>query len=188
MHLRSVLFPLCAAAAAAGCSMPSGESERQEAAKIEAAERAAAAHAADHGKAGAAGKAEEGRLSIKAPGVDIAIAVPDAMRGRAGVDANSEVLPPGAQVSGVHVQGDGGDRTQGRDSVELRFVAAEPVDRVAAWYRDPARREHFTIGEARREGAAVVLAGTNADGAPISVRLTPREGGTDGRLVLVDRD
>jgi hypothetical protein len=183
MRPRSILFSLCAGAISA-CSMPSGESERQEAAKAEAAERAAAAD----GKAGAEGKAEEGRLSIQAPGVDIAIAVPDAMRGRARADANSDVLPPGAQVSGLHVQGDGGDRSKGRDSVELRFTSTQSPQQVAGWYRDPARRGHFTIGEARREGEAVVLAGTHADGAPISVRLSPRDGGTDGRLVLVDRD
>jgi hypothetical protein len=183
MRPRSILFPLCAAVAGA-CSLPSGESERQEAAKAEAAERAAAAN----GKAGAEGKAEEGRLSIKAPGLDIAFTAPEQLRGRARANSDNEVLPPGAQVSGLHVQGDGGDRTQGRDSVELRFTSTQPPEQVAGWYRDPARREHFTISEARREGEAVVLAGTHADGAPISVRLSPRDGGTDGRLVLVDRD
>jgi hypothetical protein len=163
--------------------MPSGESERQEAAKQEAAERKAAEQ-----KAGADGKAEEGRLSIQAPGVDIAINVPDVMRGRARADADSEVLPPGAQVSGLHVQGDGGDRAQGRDSVELRFASGQSVEEVAAWYRDPARRAHFTIQDVRREGGAVVLTGANKEGAPMTVRLTGRQGGTDGRLVLVDRD
>ena len=179
--MRPRALIVCAAALAAGCSMPSGESERQEAAKHEAAERV---------KAGAEGKAEEGRLSIQAPGVDIAINVPDAMRGRARADTDSDVLPPAAQVSGLHVQGDGGDRAAGRDSVELRFASAEPPERVAAWYRDPARREKFTIESARREGSAIVLAGASRDGGPMTVRLAPAAGGTgtDGRLILVDRD
>ena len=173
-------FVLACAAVAAGCSMPSGEDERREADNQIAAQV----------NAGAEGKAEEGRLSIKAPGIDIAISVPDAMRSRARAGADSDVLPPGAQVSGLHVQGDGGNRAIGRDSVELRFGAAEPVEQVVAWYRDPARRRHFTISGARREGDAVVLAGTGADGGgPMTVRLAPRAGGgTDGRLVLVDRD
>lgn len=170
---------LCCAAAAAACSMPSGESERREAAKQEAAEQV---------KAGAEGKAEEGRLSIRAPGIDIAINVPDAMRSRARAGTDSDVLPPGAQVNGLHVQGDGGDATA-RDSVELRFVSPEPPERVAAWYRDPARREDFSISAARREGGEIVLSGVSHDGGPMTVRLTAGTGaGTDGRLILVDRN
>ena len=181
MRVLKASLPFCAAAAAAGaCSMPSGEGERREADN---------AMAARQEKAGAEGKAEEGRLSIQAPGVDIAINVPDAMRGRARADTDSDVLPPDAQVSGLHVQGDGGDRARGRDSVELRFTAAEPPDRVAGWYRDPARRDHFTIAEARREGNVLVLAGASRDGGPMTVRLSAGAGGgTDGRLILVDRD
>jgi hypothetical protein len=180
--MRLAAFPVCAAAAvaAAGCSMPSGESERQEAAKQEANEQV---------KAGAEGKAEEGRLSIKAPGIDIAINVPESMRRRARADTDSDVLPPGAQVSGLHVQGDGGDRTAGRDSVELRFASAEPPERIAAWYRDPARRGDFSISGARREGAVIILTGASNDGGPMTVRISPGAGtGTDGRLILVDRD
>ncbi|HYJ30322.1 MAG TPA: hypothetical protein VEW25_08285 [Allosphingosinicella sp.] len=177
MAFPKASITLCAAAAAA-CSMPSGDSERRE-----------ADNRMEQAKAGAEGKAEEGRLSIKAPGVDIAINVPDAMRGRARADTDSDLLPPGSQVSGLHVQGDGGDRQQGRDSVELRFSSVEPPQRVAAWYRDPARREHFTISEARREGDAIVLTGASQDGGPVTVRLSPGAGaGTDGRLILVDRD
>ena len=147
------------------------------------------ANAAQASRPAAEGKAEEGRLSIKAPGVDIAINVPDAMRDRARAGADSELLPPGAAVSGIHIAGDGGDRNAGRDSVELRFVSDQPPEQVAAWYRDPARRPDFTIAAARREGEAIVLEGANSDGGgPLVVRLSPRRSGTDGRLVLVDRD
>jgi len=178
MAFARLAISLGAAAAAAACSMPSGESERRE-----------ADNRLEQAKAGADGKAEEGRLSIRAPGVDIAINVPDAMRGRARADSDSDLLPPGTQVSGLHVQGDGGDRAQGRDSVELRFTSPQPPDRVAAWYRDPARREHFTIAAAGREGGVIVLTGASKDGGPITVRLSPGTGvGTDGRLILVDRD
>lgn len=170
-----------AAAALAGCSFPSGESERREADNQIAAARAAA---------GAEGKAEEGRLSIQAPGVDIAISVPEAMRSRARAGADSDVLPPGAQVSGLHVQGDGGAGGTGNDSVEMRFISPQAPAEIAAWYRDPARHAHFRIDGARREGGEIVLSGTNArSGGAIVARLGARAGGgTDGRLVLVDRD
>lgn len=177
MALRWVAV-LAGAGALGACEMPSGETDRQEVANEIAAAQVNAL---------AEGKAEEGRLSIKAPGVDIAINVPEEMRSRARADADSEVLPPDAQVSGLHVEGDGG--RGGGDSVELRFSTAQPVDQVVAWYRDPARREHFTISDARREGEETVLSGNNADGGgPLTVRLRAGPSGTDGRLILVGRD
>ena len=140
-------------------------------------------------KAGAEGKAEEGRLSIKGPGVDLAINVPDALRGRVQVDADGGIMPPGAAVSGMHVQGDGGDEGGGRDSVELRFTVPEAPERVVAWYRDPARTRDFSVATARREGEEILLSGTSREGGPFTVRLGARPGGgTDGRLVLVDRN
>ncbi|HEX8643083.1 MAG TPA: hypothetical protein VF702_04130 [Allosphingosinicella sp.] len=172
------LVSIAAAAALAGCDMPpSGEGERREAANQMAAERA---------RAGAEGKAEEGRISIQTPGVDIAINVPDSVRGRAHANVRSELLPPGSRASGLHVQGS--DGAAGGDSVELRFAVDRPPAEIAAWYRDPARAPNFTIASAAREGNAIVLAGTSREGGPIHVRLMPRGSGTDGRLVSADRD
>lgn len=170
-----------ATAALGACSFPSGEAERQE-----VANQIAEARAASAGK----GKAEEGRVSIEAPGVDIAISVPDAVRGRARAGTNSNVLPPDAQLSGLHIQGDGGAGGAGHDSVEMRFVSAQAPAEVAAWYRDPARHEHLEIDSAAREGEEIVLTGTNKEsGGAIVARLRARAGGgTDGRLVLMDRD
>ena len=176
------VFLLSAAAAAAACDLPpSGESERQEAANQMAAERRRAG-------AGAEGKAEEGRLSIKAPGIDIAIAVPDAVRDRAQANVESEFLPPGSRARGIHVEGDGGNHAAGRDSVEIRFTAPQPPAEVARWYNDPARRPKFAISGAEQAEGEQVLTGTTKDGAPMRVHLAARGTATDGRLVLVDRD
>jgi hypothetical protein len=158
--------------------MPSGETERQEAAEQEAAEQ---------GKAAAEGKAEEGRLSVKGPGLDVAITVPDAMRGQARANIESAILPPDAEGRGIHVE-NGGQRGAGRDSVEIRFSVPRPPADVAAWYRDPARRQQFTIAQMARDGNALVLTGTSRQGGPITVRLAPAAGGTDGRLLLVERE
>jgi hypothetical protein len=170
---------ICAAAAAACDLPPSSEAEKAEAANQMAAEQQ---------RAGAEGKAEEGRLSIKAPGIDIAIEVPDAVRDRAQANVRSEFLPPGSRVRGFHVQGDGGNHAAGRDSVEIRFTAPQPPSDVVGWYNDPARRPKFTISGAERAEGEQVLTGTTAEGAPVRVHLAARGTGTDGRLVLVDRD
>jgi hypothetical protein len=105
-------------------------------------------------------------------------------------DSNSQMLPPGVQIGGVHVQGNGSEGGSGGDgTVELTFSSAQGPERLAAWYRDPARRQHFTIASDAREGAAFVLGGTTSEnGGRFTLRLSPRHGGgTDGRLLVSDR-
>jgi len=139
--------------------------------------------------ASAAGKAEEGRFTVSAPGFNMSIDVPEGLRDN-DMDDNNDLLYPGAQFGGIHIQGSP-ERSAGggqRGSVELRFTTADAPDRVAAWYRDPARGENFTIQSAGREGNAFVFAGTGRrDNDRFALRVTPRSGGgSEGRLVLSD--
>ena len=56
----------------------------------------------------AEGKAEEGQFSIKAPGLDLKLNIPDAIQQRATIDSDSEILYPGATLAGMHVEAGGG--------------------------------------------------------------------------------
>ena len=144
--------------------------------------------ATPNANASAEGKAEEGQLSIDAPGFEMKIDIPEGMERQAGIDDDSGVIYPNSTFSGIHVQGgDGG--AEGEGEVELRFASNDAPDRVAAWYRDAARSADFSVGSARREAQAIVIAGTVRDGgSPFRVRLEPRQGGgTDARVVLADR-
>jgi len=138
----------------------------------------------------AEGKAEEGSVTVKAPGVDISVRIPEGLRDRMATGANSAMLPSGVQIRGVHVQGNRQEGGSGGDgSVELNFASDQPPEQLARWYRDPARAAQFSIGTDAREGAAFVLGGTTREnGGRFTVRLAPRQGGgTDGRLILADR-
>jgi hypothetical protein len=161
-----------AALALAGCEVNVGEN----------------AGAADEaGPVSAEGKAEAGRVTIKAPGFDMSVAIPEEVARRATADSRSGIIPPDARFSGVHVEG-GRDGAAG-GAVELRFSSAEPPRAVAAWYRDAARAEHFSIASAEAEGQGMRLSGTTArDGDPFVVHLAPGEGGgTDGRVAITGR-
>src|ERR1044072_8709484 len=57
------------------------------------------------GKGAAGGKAEEGRLSIHAPGFDMKINIPEGIRREAGIDDDSGVIYPNSTLSGTHVEG-----------------------------------------------------------------------------------
>src|SRR6476661_4505648 len=51
----------------------------------------------------AEGKAQEGKISVKAPGVDITISVPKELTGGAKVGKDSKILYPGATLAGMAI-------------------------------------------------------------------------------------
>ncbi|HEV2818311.1 MAG TPA: hypothetical protein VGW40_13955 [Allosphingosinicella sp.] len=141
------------------------------------------------GNGSAENKAEEGQVSISAPGVEMKIDVPEGLRQEMRMNDDSGLIYPGSRMSGVHVEG-GREKGRSDGEVELRFNSADAPDVVARWYRDPARAADFTIATATREGPAYLFAGTNKDGdGRFRIRLTPRAGGgTDGRVLLSDAE
>jgi hypothetical protein len=78
----------------------------------------------------------------------------------------------------------------GDSEVEIRFSTPDPLDKVAAWYRDPARAQGFQLRSAAREGDSWLVAGVQKrDDHRFKLRLSPRPGaGTDGRLTVRHRD
>ena len=138
----------------------------------------------------AEGKAEEGKISVKAPGVDLALSLPKEMTGEAKVDRDSKVLYPGATISGIAIAAGAGGNDGGDSEVEMRFATSDSPEAVAGWYRDPARAAGYRLDKAGKEGDAWIILGTqNRDKHPFKVRLTPRAGGgTEGRLTVRHHD
>ena len=135
----------------------------------------------------ASNKSEEGKLSIKAPGFDMKINIPKGLADR--TDTDSELIYPGAALGGMHIEAGSGAAGKRNSGVELRFTSSEPIDKVATWYRDPARAGGFSTASTSREGEEIVISGTQkSDGDPFHLRLSPAAaGGTEGRLTLTDR-
>ena len=115
---------------------------------------------------------ENGQLTVRAQGVDLKINLPPPIRRMAEDD---DFLYPGARTR--------------RGGEGQRFHSDDPVGTVAAWYRDRARANRFTIANATSEGAAMLLAGTARNGDALSVRLAPgAQGGTDGTVIVTARN
>ena len=158
-------------------------------AKIGKDDNAAAGNDSQASEVSAEGKAKEGQFSIKAPGFDLRFTIPRGIASHAEVDSESNILYPGATLSGMHVEAGKEEPTGARHgAVELRFTSGEAPDTIAAWYADPARADDIKISSSTREGAAYVIEGQEKrDGDAFTVRLEPRNGGTDGRLTLRDK-
>lgn len=138
--------------------------------------------------ASAAGRAQEGRVTIEAPGFNMSMNIPESDLGDAKID-DDRVIYPGSQFGGVHVQGrPGRSGEDGSGEVELRFTTADPPDRVVAWYRDPARHDDIVVASAERQGEGFHLSGTAGnEKKPFDLRIMPRSGGgTEARLLISD--
>lgn len=167
---RALLVPLCLVLLA-GCEMRIGDD---------------AAPVADN--AGASGKAENGQLTIEAPGFNLSVTVPEGMTERTSVDDDNGLVYPGATIAGVHVQGRREERDGHGGEVELRLTSGDAPGRVAAWYRDAARADRFSVASTTRDGDATVIRGTGRrDNERFTLRIAPRAGGgSDMRLLLAD--
>jgi hypothetical protein len=172
MMKRNFALMLAAAALACGCEAKIGSDEGN----------VASAGNASSGPASAEGKAEEGKIAFSAPGFDLKVQLP---LDEAAADSESRILYPGSKLTGIYVAAHPDKGSNG--SVELRFATPDPPDKVAAWYRDPARAGDFALGAAAKDGAAWSIAGeAKEDGHDFRVRLEPKGTGTDGRLTVRD--
>ena len=134
----------------------------------------------------AEGKAEEGQIAFSTPGFDVKLDVP---LDRAETEDQGKILYPGSKVTGLYIAANPDSKSGSDGEVELRFATPDPPDKVAAWYRDPARAEHFTLSADSREGAAFLLAGTEkGEDQGFRLRLEAKGAGTDGRLVVRDKE
>lgn len=138
----------------------------------------------------AEGKAEEGKISLKMPGLDMTLSLPKGVADEARAERDSKLLYPGATLRGMAIAAGPDSARSGDSEVEIRFSTPDPVDKVAAWYRDPARADGFQLQSATQEGDAWLVTGVQKrDDHRFKLRLSPRPGeGTDGRLTVRHRD
>lgn len=174
---RSNLYCVVAAAALLGACQ----------AKIDPDE---AGNVAANAEVSAEGKAEEGKISVKAPGFDLKFTLPKGMVGEARAERDSKLLYPGAVLRGMAIAAGEGRGKGGDSEVEIGFSTPDPLDKVLAWYRDPARAEGFRLDDVSRKGDGWRVTGVQKrDGHRFKLRLSERPGGgTDGRLVVRHRD
>ena len=102
----------------------------------------------------AEGRSEEGKISLKMPGVDMSLSLPKGAADEARAERDSKLLYPGAILRGMAIVAGPDTDTSSSSEVEIRFSTPDPVDKVAAWYRDPARADGFKLRRAARDGDA----------------------------------
>jgi len=138
------------------------------------------------GKAPAETAARDGEIAIDVPGLDMKLQIPDALRSQ--ISGDSDIIYPGSKMTGLNVTA-AENKGQGKGQVQMRFTSADAPDKVAAWYRDPARAATLVGVSVRQDGSGFRISGTGKDGGdPFELRLSPGSGeGTQAQLTLRDR-
>ncbi|HEX8449546.1 MAG TPA: hypothetical protein VF652_08145 [Allosphingosinicella sp.] len=138
----------------------------------------------------AEGKSEEGKVSLKMPGLDMTLSLPKGVADEARAERDSKLLYPGATLRGMAIAAGPDSDKSGDSEVEIRFSSPDPVDKVAAWYRDPARAAGFQLERATRQGDAWLFTGVQKrDEHRFKLRLSPRPGeGANGQLTVRHSD
>jgi hypothetical protein len=136
------------------------------------------------------GKSKEGKISLKMPGVDMTLSLPAGVADEARAERDSKLLYPGSILRGMAVAAGPDSDRSGESEVEIRFSTPDPVETVAAWYREPARAGGFQLQRSAREGETWALDGVQKrDRHSFKLRLSPRSGGgANGRLTVRHRD
>lgn len=176
MNRRTLCTALAAAVSLCACDSRGGSDET--------------GNKATDAEVSAEGKAEEGKISLKMPGVDMTISLPKGVADEARAERDSKLLYPGAILRGMAIAAGPGSDKSGDSEVEIRFSSTDPVDKVADWYRHRDRADGFRLERAAKEGDSWVVTGVQKrDRHGFRLRLSPRDGGgTDGRLAVRHRD
>ncbi|HEY0130086.1 MAG TPA: hypothetical protein VGB57_01685 [Allosphingosinicella sp.] len=176
MNRRSLCTAFAAAASLCGCDSNGGAGQP--------------GNGAADGNVSAEGKSEEGKISLKMPGLDMTLSLPKGVADEARAERDSKLLYPGATLRGMAIAAGPDSDKSGDSEVEIRFSTPDPVGAVAAWYRDPARSGGFQLRGAAREGDSWLLTGVQKrDRHSFKLRLSPRSGGgTNGQLTVRHRD
>jgi hypothetical protein len=93
-------------------------------------------------------------------------------------DIDGVKLPPGSAVTGFNL-----DAHDKGATIDMSFTATTPPDQLRSYFIDQFRNRGI---EASLAGDQVT--GKSKDGSPFTIRVSPSPNGSQGKIMLEDRD
>ena len=121
---------------------------------------------------------ESGNISFDVPFAKGQIKVPAGFMHEGDVDIDGVKLMPGSKVTGFNL-----DSHHDISNVEMAFTAPASPDEVRAYFIDQFKKKGI---EASASGDTVT--GTSKDGNPFRIEIGPAASGSQGKIVVQDRD
>lgn len=121
---------------------------------------------------------ESGNIAFNLPIAEGKLKVPTGFMHNGNIDIDGVKLMPGSSVTGFSLDA----QNQGA-TVNMSFKAPASPDEVRSYYIDQFRKQGV---EATLAGDAVT--GKSKDGSPFTIAVSPAPDGSQGRIVLQDKD
>jgi len=121
---------------------------------------------------------ESGNISFDMPFAKGQVKVPAGFMSKGDVDIDGVKLMPGSQVTAFNL-----DSHNNLSNVEMSFTAPASPDQVRAYFIDQFKKQGVT---AMTSGDAVT--GKSKDGNPFRIEVGPAANGSQGKIVVQDRD
>lgn len=119
-----------------------------------------------------------GQVAFNLPFAKGDIKVPASMMHNGEFDMDGVKMIPGASMTGFHL-----DTVNDVSNVNMNFSAPQSPDQVRSYFVDQFRKQGV---EATLTGDAVN--GKSKDGTPFTIRVTPAAKGSNGSIVIRDKD
>lgn len=119
-----------------------------------------------------------GHISFNLPIGEGQLNVPTAMMHNGNFDIDGVKLPPGSAVTGFNL-----DAHDKGATIDMSFTAKTPPDQLRSYFVDQFRNRGV---EASLAGDQVI--GKSKDGSPFTISVSPSPNGSQGKIMLEDRD
>ena len=121
---------------------------------------------------------ESGHIAFNLPIAEGKLKVPASIMHDGNFDIDGVKLMPGSSVTGFNVDAGGKNAT-----VDMSFTAPASPDEVRSYYLDQFKKQGIEVALA---GDAV--AGKSKDGSPFTIQVSPTASGSQGKIVIHDKD
>ena len=121
---------------------------------------------------------DSGHIAFNLPIAEGKLKVPASMMHGGNVDIDGVKLMPGSSVTGFNV-----DAANDNATVDMSFTAPASPDEVRSYYLDQFKKQGVEVALA---GDAV--AGKSKDGSPFTIQVSPAASGSQGKIVIHDKD
>jgi hypothetical protein len=119
-----------------------------------------------------------GNIAFNLPFAKGQVKVPAGFMHNGDIDIDGVKLFPGSSVTGFNL-----DSHDKMSNVEMTFTAPAPPDQVRSYF----------VGEFKKQGVDAAIAGDavtgkSKDGSPFSIQVASAAGGSQGKIVVQDKD
>lgn len=121
---------------------------------------------------------ESGHIAFNLPIAEGKLKVPTSMMHNGNFDIDGVKLMPGSSVTGFNL-----DAHDHGATVDMSFSAPASPDEVRSYYIDQFKKQGV---EAALAGEAVT--GKSKDGSPFTIQVGPAQDGSQGKIVVQDKD